>query len=91
MFVRAENVCMRWKDVIRRLVKSGRLRKAVHVIRGLKTVESFNESFSIKDTKVHTFRAGSALAAAAERIHQTNMEIIRLKHPGSLRKYRVIQ
>ena len=90
MFVRAENVCLRWKDVIRRLVKSGILRKAVHVLRRLKTVESFNESFSIKDTKVHSFRAGSVLAAAAERIHQTNMEIIRLKHPGSLRRSRII-
>ena len=29
-------------------------------------------------------QAGSALAAAAEKIHQTQMEIIRLKYPSSL-------
>ena len=77
---------MAWKNIIERLVKRQKLRKTCHTIRRLQTVESFNESFTIRETKIHCFKEGSSMARAAERIHQTNMEIIRLKYPQSLNR-----
>ena len=88
---RCENVCLLWRSVIKNLVRKGTLRKPVHVLRRLGAVSSFNESLSIKDTKkIHSFREGSALAMAAEKIHQTNMDIIRLKYPRSLHRCRIV-
>ena len=56
----------------------------------LKTVESFNEALAISEhargkTK---FREGSALAQIAEKVFLSQMEIIRLKYPGTLEKLR---
>ena len=75
-----------WRIVIGRLVRKGVLKKSTYLLRRLKCVGSFNESFSIKETKPHSFKPGSALAAAAEKIHLTNMEMIRLKYPVTLRR-----
>jgi len=82
--VRAESVSQLWRSVVRNMVRRGRLKKTKRTLRRLKTTESFNESSCIKETRLPVFQAGSALAAAAEKIHQTQMEIIRLKYPSSL-------
>ena len=79
-------MCSLWRQIIGRLVRKGLLKKSTHLLKRLKCVESFNESFSIKETRAHSFKPGSTLAAAAEKIHLTNMEIIRLKHPMTLRR-----
>ena len=84
--------------MVKSLVIQGKLKKKRRTLQRLRTIESFNESASIKEAKIHAFKVtpwfvnntyksaqeGSALAAAAEKIHQTQMEIIRLKYPVSL-------
>ena len=56
----------------------------------LKTVESFNEALAISEHArgKTTFREGSALAQAAEKVFLSQMEIIRLKYPVTLEKLR---
>ena len=56
----------------------------------LKTVESFNEALAISEHArgKTTFREGSALAQIAEKVFLSQMEVIRLKYPGTLEKLR---
>ena len=57
--VRAENVSQLWRSLIQDLVRKGKLKKRKRTLTRLKTTESFNESFSIKEAKVHAFKVTS--------------------------------
>ena len=57
--VRAENVSQLWRSLIEILVKRGKLKKTKRTLRRLRTTESFNESFSIKEAKVHAFKVNT--------------------------------
>ena len=54
--VRAENVNQLWRSLVQNLVRKGKLKKTRRILRRLRTIESFNESSSIKEAKSHAFK-----------------------------------
>jgi hypothetical protein len=54
--VRAENVNQLWRSLVQNLVRKGKLKKTRRTLGRLRTIESFNESSSIKEAKVHAFK-----------------------------------
>jgi len=84
---RAGMVCHQWADIIHNLLLKGRIACNPKVLRRLTTTESFNEAFTIvEESRPHAFKKGSLLAARAEKVFLTHMEIIRVKYPNSLHK-----
>jgi len=84
---RAGLVCYQWADIIQNLLLRCRISCSPKVLRRLTTTESFNEAFTIiEESRPHAFKEGSLLAARAEKVFLTHMEIIRVKYPNSLHR-----
>ena len=79
-----ERQCQLWGDLVGFLENSrGRQFGTEKILVRLKSVETLNESMTVKETK-RPFEKGSALAEKAEKIFLNHMEIMRLKYPVSL-------
>ena len=62
--VRSGSVNQLWNTIVKCLVRRGRLKYIHKTLRRLKTTESFNESSSIKEAKMHAFKVFNFEASA---------------------------
>ena len=62
--VRSGSVNQLWNTIVKCLVRRGRLKYIQKTLRRLKTTESFNESSSIKEAKIHAFKVFNIEASA---------------------------
>lgn len=88
---RLEKVCKSWAAIIARLERHKNLRfRKIRILDRLTKIESFNESIGISEdaNEVGVGKMSSNIAALAEKVFLTHMEIIRLKYPGTLHKMR---
>lgn len=81
---RVERVCSLWADIVQFFEKYKSVRwRTIKVLQRLHTCETFNESMSANVVSGNR-RCSSLIAERAEKVFITQMEIIRLKYPGTL-------